>query len=86
MANGWIIFVRVPNVPDDVYQMITRRALQARRTISAEVLHIVEQHLQQQESRQALHQSAVLSLRNRLAEKPQFSLDLSDAIREGRAE
>lgn len=72
------------DVPDDLYQMITRRARQEHRTIPSEVLHIVEQHLLQQDLRQSRNQAAMISLRNRLSAKPRFSFDISEAIREGR--
>jgi plasmid stability protein len=75
--------ILIRDVPDNVYQMLTRRARQERRTIPSEVMHIVEQNLQQLDIRQAQHQAAIESLRNRLAEKPRFSFDISAAIREG---
>lgn len=78
--------ILIREVPDDLYQMITRRAKQDHRTIPSEVLHIVEQKLRQQDVRQLQHQAAVESLRNRLSEKPQFPFDISEAIRESRDE
>jgi len=45
--------ILIRDVPIDLYQMITRRAKQERRTIPSEVRHIVEQNLQQLDVRQA---------------------------------
>jgi plasmid stability protein len=78
--------ILIRDVPVELYQQITRRAKQEHRTIPSEVLHIVEQKLQLQDVRQAEHQEAVRSLRDRSAEKPRFSFDISEAIREGRDE
>ena len=50
--------ILIRDVPDDLYQMITRRAKQEHRTIPSEVLHIVEQNLRQQDVRRAQHHAA----------------------------
>jgi plasmid stability protein len=78
--------ILIRDVPDDLYQVITRRAKQEHRTIPSEVLHIVEQNLHQQDVRQAQHRASVQSLRDRLSEKPRFPFEISEAIREGRDE
>lgn len=78
--------ILIRDVPDDLYQIITRRAKQEHRTIPSEVLHIVEQNLRQQDIRKVQHQAAVQSLRDRLPDKPVFAFDISEAIREGRDE
>ncbi len=78
--------ILIRDVPDELYHLITQRAKQEHRTIPAEVLHIVELNLQLSDLRLAQHRTAVESLKRRLAEKPRFSFDISEAIREGRDE
>jgi len=78
--------ILIRDVPDNIYQKISQRAKQTQRTIPMEILHIIEQHFVEKEDRQVRHRMAVLSLKNRLPEKPSFTLDISAALREGRDE